>query len=122
MKMASGVLALVLMASAASAHEQFYESEVIRVVDGDTIRAEIDLGIGLVLANESIRLHGIDAPEKSAGRDGTIWLDHQIGAKEILVQIHGRDKFGRLLGTIWFEGRNINKELVENGFAVPYFP
>ena len=40
-----------------------YSSKIIRVVDGDTVDVDINLGFGVVLANQRIRLYGIDTPE-----------------------------------------------------------
>ena len=40
-----------------------YRAKVIKVIDGDTIDVDIDLGFGVILAKQRIRLYGIDTPE-----------------------------------------------------------
>ena len=40
-----------------------YNCKIRRVVDGDTVDVDIDLGFGIVYANQRIRLYGIDTPE-----------------------------------------------------------
>ena len=40
-----------------------YKSKVTKIVDGDTIKCDIDLGFDIVLSNQTIRLYGIDTPE-----------------------------------------------------------
>jgi micrococcal nuclease len=40
-----------------------YRAKILRVVDGDTVDVDIDLGFGIVLANERVRIMGIDTPE-----------------------------------------------------------
>ncbi len=97
----------------------FEDSEtglVERVIDGDTIK----------INGESIRLLGINSPEKSEYFyfESKQFLENQILNKE--VQIHfGKtkyDKYYRKLGYVFYEGRNINLESVKQGYSNYYFP
>ena len=102
-----------------------YKALVTRVVDGDTVDVNIDLGFNLVHMKQRIRLFGVDAPElkgadKLDGLSAKSWLQAQIENKEIdLISLeHKKGKYGRWLGIICMDGRNINQELIEKGFAV----
>ena len=102
----------------------YYKANVIKVYDGDTITVDIDLGIGIWLRKQSIRLYGIDAPEvrgseKIEGKKSRDWLREKILGKEIILKTikDKTGKYGRLLGEIWFENENINDLLVEVGMA-----
>jgi len=112
-----------------------YKAKLMRVVDGDTVDAEIDLGFG-VFMKQRIRLYGINTPE-SRTRD-LEEKERGLAAKARLVEILGKEfiietilnkrgKFGRILGTLHTivqegeESININQKLVEEGHAVEYF-
>ena len=118
-----------------------YRCTVLKVVDGDTVDVDIDLGFGIVLSDERVRLMGIDTPESRksdkvedlfgelakarlkemvSGRSGPI-LKTQINKK-------GEDmkgKFGRILGDFEVEKngerRMATDVLIEEGHAVAYF-
>ncbi|MDO8622813.1 MAG: thermonuclease family protein [archaeon] len=92
------------------------ESSVLRVVDGDTIKIE----------NETVRLLGINTPEKGEKyyQEAKDFLEVLILNKTIQLESgkENRDKYYRKLRYIFVDGKNINLELVKNGFANPYFP
>ena len=108
-----------------------YSCKVVKVVDGDTIDVDIDLGFGVWLRNQRIRMYGIDTPE-SRTRD----LEEKkygLAAKEFLVKWtsagnlvlktfkDGKGKYGRILGQIWYGNtHNINQLLIDNHHAVAY--
>jgi micrococcal nuclease len=101
-----------------------YRAIVIRVIDGDTIDVDIDLGFFTVIHKQRIRLHGIDAPEvrgseRFSGLKSKSWLKQKIEGKEIeLVTFKdAKGKYGRWLGVIYFKNRNINHLMVEKGLA-----
>lgn len=120
-----------------------YKCKVIRIVDGDTVDVDIDLGFGVWLKDERVRIMGIDTPE-SRTRDKVEKL-FGAAAKERLKQLIGgasgpilktqvnkdgedmKGKFGRILGDFqcydhkhdaW---RMVTDVLVEEGHAVAYF-
>lgn len=110
-----------------------YKAIVTRVVDGDTVDVDIDLGFGIWYRNTRIRLMGVDTPEYRT-RDLTekkfgilakevVEGYCPVGA-EILVQteLDGTGKFGRVLGTlIVSDGTvNLNQYLIDNHYAVAY--
>ena len=107
-----------------------YNAEVLRVVDGDTLDARIDLGFD-VHVNKRIRLMGIDTWE-SRTRDKAEkvkGLAAKARLKELLKEdknkfkliSHGTGKFGRVLGDIEISVGNVCDILVEEGHAYSYF-
>ena len=113
-----------------------YKVKVIKVVDGDTVDVDIDLGFGVVLSDERVRIMGIDTPEsrtrdkveKVFGLASKARLKSLLGKTAILqTQINkdGEDmkgKFGRILGDfVSVDGRMVTDILVEEGHAVAYF-
>ena len=107
-----------------------YEAKVVRVVDGDTIDALIDLGFN-VHKKIRIRMVGINTPE-SRTRDleeKKRGLAAKARLKEILkenknkftLESHGVGKYGRCLAIIKIDDRSVNQQLIEEGHAVEYF-
>ena len=101
-----------------------YVANVTDVYDGDTITVDIDLGLGVWVHGEKLRLHRINAPEVRGGSrpEGILsrdWLREQILGKEIIIQTikDRKGKYGRYLAEVWQDGTNINDALVTNGFA-----
>lgn len=109
-------------------HLYHYRARVVSVYDGDTLRADIDLGMYIWVRNEKIRLARINAPElrgdeRPAGLASRDFLREQVLDKEVLLQTRKdrKGKYGRYLAEVWLaEGDswiNINDLLVEKGFA-----
>lgn len=111
-----------------------YKAKLIRVVDGDTIDADIDLGFG-VWVKQRIKLFGINTPD-SQSHDPTIKDAGQaarnklieILPREFVVQtiLNKRGKFGRVLGNIYVQldentRVEINQQMVDEGAATQYF-
>jgi|TARA_R110002072_G_scaffold183119_1_gene339405 micrococcal nuclease len=113
-----------------------YKCKVVRVIDGDTVDVDIDLGFGVWLRKERVRIMGIDTPE-SRTRDKVekkFGLASKAKLKELLkngsilktqVSKKGEDmkgKFGRILGDFILEdGRKVTEVLIDEGHAVAYF-
>lgn len=112
-----------------------YRAHVNRVVDGDTVDVDIDLGFGIVLTDERVRIMGIDTPEsrtsdkveKIFGLASKDRLKSLLGKTTILktqVAKDGEDmkgKFGRILGDfLTNDGRSVSQILIEEGHAVKY--
>ncbi len=102
-----------------------YRAKVIKVIDGDTIDVDIDLGFFTVLHMQRIRLYGIDAPEirgaeRFMGLESKAWLKHKIEGREIeLVTFKdSKGKYGRWLGVVYFKNRNINELMVNKELAI----
>ena len=100
-----------------------YQAKVTRVVDGDTIEAEVDLGFHIKM-NMKIRLAGINAPEMNTveGRKLKAELITLLEDKTItlLTVKDKQEKYGRYLGIIVKGKQNINEWLVEQKLAVRY--
>lgn len=115
-----------------------YRCKVIRVIDGDTVDVDIDLGFDIIIKGERVRIMGIDTPEsrtrdkveKKFGLASKARLKELIGGKSgpiLKTQINRkgedmRGKFGRILGDfVTDDGRLVTDILVEEGHAVAYF-
>jgi micrococcal nuclease len=113
-----------------------YRCKVLKVVDGDTVDVDIELGFGVVLADERVRIMGIDTPEsrtsdeveKIFGLAAKHRLEELLGETAILrtqIAKNGEDmkgKFGRILGDfVAPDGRMITEIMIEEGHCVPYF-
>ena len=103
----------------------FYKAKVVSVYDGDTCRADIDVGFGIVLKNKTIRLSNIDTAEiRSEEKESAIKardrLRELVLDKEIILQTmkDRTGKYGRIIGVLYSDGNNINDLLVEEGLAV----
>jgi micrococcal nuclease len=106
-----------------------YEATIRRWVDGDTVDVDIDLGFGLVFSNQRIRLYGIDAPEqrtrdlveKEKGLAATAYVNEQapVGSK-VVIKTYKDDKYGRILGEIFVNDKNLNALLTIEGHAIRY--
>ena len=108
-----------------------YNAKCIRVVDGDTVDASIDLGFD-VSVHKRIRLTGIDTPEsrtrdleeKARGLASKARLIELLEGGDFILESREVGKFGRVLGTLYTineESININDKLVEEGYAVEYW-
>ena len=109
-----------------------YQAVIKRVVDGDTVDIDIDLGFGVMLKDERVRITGIDTPEsrtrdlteKKFGLAAKERLKQLLGKKSILKckEYDSKGKFGRILGDFTTnDGRMVTNVLVEEGHAVAYF-
>jgi endonuclease YncB( thermonuclease family) len=99
------------------------ELRVVRVTDGDTIKAVSD-HMEIV-----VRLVGIDAPETSKkknepgqpySRKATKHLARLVLNKTITIKEYGNDRYGRILGVVFVNGTNTNLEMVKAGLAEVY--
>jgi endonuclease YncB( thermonuclease family) len=107
-----------------------YNCKIVRVIDGDSIIIDIDLGFSHWIHGESIRLYGVDTPqcrtrdaeEKAAGLLAKKFVEdalHVGGTYTLTTREKG--KFGRYLGVIMLSDRtSINAALVTEHLAVPY--
>jgi micrococcal nuclease len=113
-----------------------YRITVLKVVDGDTVDVDIDLGFGIWQRNERVRIMGIDTPESRTSDDTEkvfglaakkrlteLLQEHTILVTE--VNKKGEDmkgKFGRILGDFKTDsGHVVTEVLINEGHAVAYF-
>jgi micrococcal nuclease len=106
---------------------------VLKVVDGDTIDASIDLGFDISL-EKRIRLAGIDSPEsrttnlkeKALGLESKEWLKKTLeGAKDIIIKTEKPDsteKYGRIIGHLFINDQetSLNNQMIAEGYALEY--
>ena len=106
---------------------------ITKVVDGDTIDANIDLGFDISLTKR-IRLAGIDSPEsrtrdleeKALGLETKEWLKKTLeDAKDILIKTEKPDsteKYGRIIGHLFINGQetSLNNQMITSGYALAY--
>lgn len=106
-----------------------YTARIVSVYDGDTVRADIDLGLSAWIHNEKLRLSRINAPElrgaeKDAGLKARDFLVEHVADKDIVIatQKDRKGKYGRYLVEIWVQGPdgvyfNMNDLMVTSGHA-----
>lgn len=116
----------------AATDSQYRNARVIRVIDGDTIEAEIvvaskaEFGSELKLTTAA-RLYGINAPDdrerKNAASENLrklVAANCKDGAFQ--AELRGRDKYGRVLLVVWTQGISLNQRMIDQGFAGVYLP
>lgn len=111
-----------------------YEAKVVRIIDGDSVVVDIDMGFDQWMVNQNIRFTDIDAPEirtrdleeKARGYAAKNFVeDHlYIGQTVILDSRKYRSaegKYGRIIGDLWFEmsdgWKNLTQMLLESDLA-----
>ena len=112
---------------------EYRVKEVLKVVDGDTIDVDIDLGFN-VSYTQRVRLAGIDTPEsrttdlkeKALGLEVKEYLKHSLeGAEDVVIQTEKPDsseKYGRILGWLFINDDEIslNEKMINEGYAWEY--
>ena len=107
--------------------------QITKVVDGDTIDADIDLGFDISLSKR-IRLAAVDTPEsrtsdaneKKYGLESKEWLKHKIeNAEHILIKTElpdSTEKYGRIIGHLFINSQEIslNNQMITEGYAWTY--
>jgi micrococcal nuclease len=110
-----------------------YRAKTVKIIDGDTVDIDIDLGFDVWVRNQRIRLYKVDTPEKrtrnktekKAGLLATEKVTNLIPVgSTIVIKTHkdGKGKYGRILGELINEdGVNVNEYLIKNRYAVAYY-
>jgi micrococcal nuclease len=117
-----------------------YPCKIIKVIDGDTVDVDIDLGFGIWLKKQRIRLYGIDTPESRTSDDeekvygliakGFVQNHLPLGSLHTLrTRKDGKGKYGRILGEFIYNydydgveiKSTVNEELIKTHNAVRYF-
>lgn len=112
-----------------------YRCKLKKVIDGDTVDVDIDLGFGIWQMNERVRIMGIDTPEsrtrnkieKKFGLAAKARLKSLLGPKPVLrttISKKGEDmkgKFGRVLGDFLIKDKPVSEIMCREGHAVAYF-
>lgn len=112
---------------------EYYVKKVTKIVDGDTIDVDIDLGFDISFSSR-VRLAGIDTPEsrttdkmeKALGLEAKAYLKHEIeAAKSVVIKTEKMDsseKYGRILGWVYLDGsdKSLNEKMISDGYAWGY--
>jgi len=112
---------------------EYRVKQVTKIVDGDTIDVDIDLGFNISYS-QRLRLAGIDTPEsrttdkfeKTLGIESKEYLKYKFkDAKDIVVKTEKPDsseKYGRILGWVYLDGNtvSVNEQMIEDGYAWGY--
>ena len=90
------------------------EVVVLRVIDGDSL--ELDGG-------QKVRLLGINTPEKSMSfyEVASGFVRDLVEGESVEIESYGFDKYGRMLGYVFVDGVNLNREILERGFGTLYY-
>ena len=102
-----------------------------RVIDGDTVDLDIDLGFSITISHR-IRLKDIDAAEtrtkdleeKAEGIKARLWLEKELSREgEWIIDTYKEDKYGRILGSLYLIGDpvTVNEKMLNEGIVKPYF-
>jgi micrococcal nuclease len=111
-----------------------YKCKINKVLDGDTVDIDLDLGFNIILANQRVRMAGVDTPEsRTANKEEKprgllskkkLAEKMPVGSWQIIEtqrSDNNDDKFGRILGVFILEdGTKVNDWLIQNNYAVPY--
>lgn len=112
----------------------YYQFKLIKVIDGDTIRGDLNTGLEIILENQTIRLLGVDTPEtrtkdleeKKAGLKAKHKVEQLLNnADQVWISIPWgttRDSFGRILADVWADQIHVNSYLIENDLAEVFYP
>jgi len=105
--------------------EHIYEAQVVSVYDGDSIRCDIDMGMYMWSKNRSVRIKGIDTPERRGSQKlyGAFvgdFLRELINNKEVVLRTEKPDKYGRVLADVFVGGKSVAEILVKKGYAKKY--
>lgn len=106
-----------VLAASFGVHADVISGKVVRVADGDTITV-----LDANLQQHKIRLAGIDAPERrqAFGQRSREFLASMVAAQQVDVETEKTDKYGRSVGKVILEGRDVNLAVVAAGLAWHY--
>ena len=104
----------MLAVAAVAAEPATLTGKVVSVHDGDTLRVLDAAG-----TQHKVRLQGIDSPEtrQAFGTKARNRLADLTLGKAVTVRVHGRDRYGRTLGTVEADGQDANRQMVADGMA-----
>ncbi len=108
------LLFILLLTLAPASLAQTITGKVVGVSDGDTIKV-------VTSANKlyKVRLNGVDCPETSQpfGATAKQWTSQAVFGQQVRVVVKSVDQYGRTLGVVFLNGRNVNQGLVLSGMA-----
>jgi micrococcal nuclease len=109
---------------------QYKIKKITKVIDGDTVDLDIDLGFGITISHR-VRLKGINTPEtktldleeKNKGIQARLWLEKELSRSgEWIIETTKEDKYGRMLGTLYLVGDpvTVNERMLNEGIVKPF--
>lgn len=112
------ILFLIILLFPLVINAKILKGKIVRVSDGDTVTLLDSLNV-----QHKIRLDAIDAPEsgQAYGKKAKQYLADLIFGKTVTVEYEKKDMYKRILGTIYYEGQNINEEMIRAGYAWRYY-
>lgn len=133
-KQKKGTSALFLRYNKGEKNMYTYSCKITKVLDGDTVLIDLDLGFNVILANQTVRLAGIDTPEsRTANKEEKergllskkkVTENLPVGSYQKIQTLKPNDnddKFGRILGVFLKEdGTTVNQWMIDNNYAVAY--
>lgn len=126
-------LLLILTLISTSVSAEVYNYPINRVIDGDTVEFKAEFLPKPLKPVLSIRVLGVDTPEKgfrakctdeaNKGKSASEFTKHLVSESKVQqIEIKEWDKYGgRVLGDVILDGKSLSKELINNGYARPYF-
>lgn len=119
------VLGLALALALPAAAGERRPVQLVKVIDGDTLRVDIDLGADVTLRNQPIRILGVDAPElhgreRPRGLATRAALGDFLTGKALTIELRGKDKYGRWLAEVYAGGESVSAWLLRERLARPY--
>lgn len=115
--MKSFLVSVFMLAASFCVHADVVSGKVVRVADGDTITV-----LDAQMQQHKIRLAGIDAPERrqAFGQRSREFLSSLVAAQLVEVETEKTDKYGRSVGKVLLQGRDVNLAVVAAGLAWHY--
>lgn len=112
-----------------------YVAEVVRVVDGDTIVLDIDLGMNTWQKNQFVRIYGVNTPEvrgdeRELGLKAKAYVESLFTPGDVVIlnslEYNANDKYGRVVGDLEFDQNgayqlSLRELLIDNGYAHEYY-
>lgn len=115
--MKSFLVSVFILAASFCVQADVVSGKVVRVADGDTITV-----LDAQMQQHKIRLAGIDAPERrqAFGQRSREFLASLVAAQQVEVETEKTDKYGRSVGKVLLQGRDVNLAVVAAGLAWHY--
>ncbi len=121
------IIGIIMVLMAGSALADSFTGTVVRVIDGDTVSVSLRAkpksstkdGESCQKKFHKVRLAEIDAPEKKQvfGAESTKALSDKVLGKTVVVEWSNKGRYGRIIGTVYLDERNINQDMIRDGFA-----
>lgn len=108
------IVSLALLCLATLCQAELIRGRVVHVADGDTVTILDEAKV-----QHKVRLAGIDAPERAQafGQKSRESLQELVAGRTVIVETHKKDRYGRNIGKVLINGRDVNLEQIRRGLA-----